>query len=209
MWLSQAEERIKHCVLLTWSSFFILFVEPNHLIHTYTTMTKNPLHLTLTFLLGSLFILAEAAYDLNVARTICAVGKRRGVSARVMLSAFETAIVESGCRNLNYGDRDSVGVFQQRPSQGWGTREQCMNVDYASNKYFEVAQNFEKRSSCGPSAGVLAQCVQRSAYPARYDQNEGNARSLMSQIGCSAGGGGGGGGGDVRNESRTSAVLYP
>lgn len=143
------------------------------------------------------FSVAHAAYDLNVARTICAVGNRRGVTARVMLAAFETAIVESGCRNLNYGDRDSVGVFQQRPSQGWGTREQCMNVEYASNKFFEVCQT---RDICGPTAGQLAQCVQRSAYPDRYDQNEGNARGLMNQIGCKAGGGGGGGG--TKNEQR-------
>jgi len=129
------------------------------------------------------------AYDLTVARTICNVGRSRGVSDREMLAAFETAIVESGVRNLNYGDRDSLGVFQQRPSQGWGTPAQVMNVEYAAGKFFDVART---KLSCGPSAGKLAQCVQRSAFPSRYDENERNARNLMAQIGCSATGSGGG-----------------
>jgi len=138
-----------------------------------------------------------------VARTICAVGRRRGVSDRVMLAAFETAIVESGVRNLNYGDRDSGGVFQQRPSQGWGTWAQVTNVDYATNKFFDVART---RDICGPTAGQLAQCVQRSAFPLRYNQNEGNARGLMAQIGCSATGGPGPGPTGTPNEQPCASV---
>ena len=67
--------------------------------------------------------------DPDVARTICHVLDRYNAPPKVRLSAFEAAIVESGVHNLNYGDRDSLGVFQQRPSQGWGTPAQVMNVD--------------------------------------------------------------------------------
>jgi len=87
---------------------------------------------------------------------------------------FETAIVEPGVKNLNSGDRDSVGVFQQRPSQGWGTKAQILNVDYATRKFLDAAKTMKTKASCGPSAEKLAQCVQRSAYPTRYDENEGD-----------------------------------
>jgi len=63
-----------------------------------------------------------------------------------------------------------------------------LNVDYATGKFLDAAKTMKTKASCGPSAGKLAQCVQRSAYPTRYDENEGNARKLMAQIGCAASG---------------------
>src|SRR6266545_3691833 len=111
--------------------------------------------------------------DIGVTRKVYEVGQRRNVSGRVMLAGFETGWVESHMNNLNCGDRDSLGVFQQRPSQGWGTPEQVLDVDYAANKFFEVAQQMEP--NVGGSAGTLAQAVQRSAFPDRYDQAEGIA----------------------------------
>ena len=91
---------------------------------------------------------------------------RYNAPPKVRLSAFEAAIVESGVHNLNYGDRDSLGVFQQRPSQGWGTPAQVTNVDYAATQFITRAI----RANGGQSAGQLAQDVQRSAFPERYDQ---------------------------------------
>jgi hypothetical protein len=115
--------------------------------------------------------------DPAVARTICRVLDRYDASPKVRLSAFEAAIVESGVHNLNYGDRDSLGVFQQRPSQGWGSPAQILNVDYAATQYITRAI----RAEGGQSAGQLAQDVQRSAFPDRYDQVALQAMSLMEK----------------------------
>ncbi|MEU7169098.1 hypothetical protein AB0A70_31350 [Streptomyces morookaense] len=121
-----------------------------------------------------------AERDIAVTRKVYEVGQRRNVSDKVMLAGFETGWVESRMNNLACGDRDSLGVFQQRPSQGWGTREQILDVDYAANKFFDVAQQMEPRME-GGTAGQLAQAVQRSAYPARYDQAEGVARTMRDE----------------------------
>ncbi|MEW2632709.1 hypothetical protein AB0903_13890 [Streptomyces sp. NPDC048389] len=121
-----------------------------------------------------------AERDIAVTRKVYEVGQRRGVSDKVMLAGFETGWVESHMNNLNCGDRDSLGVFQQRPSQGWGSPEQVTDVDYAANKFFEVAQRMEPRME-GSTAGQLAQAVQRSAYPERYDQAEGIARAMRDE----------------------------
>ncbi|MGW0395006.1 LGFP repeat-containing protein [Streptomyces sp. NPDC003042] len=121
-----------------------------------------------------------AERDIAVTRKVYEVGQRRGVSDKVMLAGFETGWVESRMNNLACGDRDSLGVFQQRPSQGWGTPEQVLDVDYAANKFFEVAQQMEPGEE-GGTAGQLAQAVQRSAYPERYDQAEGVARAMRDE----------------------------
>ncbi len=115
--------------------------------------------------------------DPGVARTICRVLDRYNASPKVRLAAFEAAIVESGVHNLNYGDRDSLGVFQQRPSQGWGTPAQILNVDYAATQFITRAI----RGNQNQSAGQLAQDVQRSAFPERYDQVALQAYALLER----------------------------
>ncbi|WP_226598611.1 LGFP repeat-containing protein [Streptomyces violascens] len=127
---------------------------------------------------AELFCGIPAERDIAVTRKVYEVGQRRGVSDKVMLAGFETGWVESRMNNLNCGDRDSLGVFQQRPSQGWCNPDQCLDVDYAANKFFEVAQQMEPNWN---TAGELAQAVQRSAYPERYPQAEGYARELMGE----------------------------
>ena len=69
------------------------------------------------------------------ATTIVAVAVRRGLPARAASIALATAYQESKLRNLDHGDRDSLGLFQQRPSQGWGTPEQVMTPTYACLLY--------------------------------------------------------------------------
>ncbi|MFH9663501.1 LGFP repeat-containing protein [Streptomyces sp. NPDC017248] len=118
--------------------------------------------------------------DIAVTRKVYEVGQRLNVSQKVMLAGFETGWVESRMNNLSCGDRDSLGVFQQRPSQGWGSPEQVMDVDYAAEKFFEVALQMDPGME-GSTAGQLAQAVQRSAYPDRYDQAEGIARGLEDE----------------------------
>jgi hypothetical protein len=118
--------------------------------------------------------------DPGVLETVYRTGRGLGVDDRVMLAGFEAGWVESRMNNLNCGDRDSLGVFQQRPSQGWGTPAQIMDVSYASNSFFTRAIPVAANNPSW-SAGRVAQAVQRSAFPERYDQSEGTARNLIGQ----------------------------
>jgi hypothetical protein len=97
---------------------------------------------------------------------------------KIMLALFEAGIVESGFRNLDHGDRDSVGFLQQRPSQGWGTKEQCMDPAYATRKFVEKAQSLGPQNYA--TAGQLAQAVQRSAFPLKYDAVRAQAAALLA-----------------------------
>jgi hypothetical protein len=72
----------------------------------------------------------------EIAATIAAVADRRAMPTRALAIAYAAAMQESGMANLRYGDRDSVGVFQQRPSQGWGRPAQIEDPVYASNRFF-------------------------------------------------------------------------
>lgn len=114
----------------------------------------------------------------DVLRIVYQVGTSHCASDKVMLAAFEACTVESGCRNLKHGDRDSLGVFQQRPSQGWGTPAQLTDVRYAATQFFVRAIASE---GCCPTAGLLAQAVQRSCCPHKYDQHEATARERMAE----------------------------
>ncbi|WP_422769983.1 hypothetical protein ACN28C_25090 [Plantactinospora sp. WMMC1484] len=121
-----------------------------------------------------------STHDPNVIRIVYQVASGRGVSARVMLATFEAGWVESHMNNLPCGDADSLGVFQQRPSQGWGTPAQIMDVRYATNRFLDRAV-VEDRNCAACTAGQIAQRVQRSAHPERYDQAETKARQLLAE----------------------------
>lgn len=120
--------------------------------------------------------------DLNVARRAYQQARELGASPKVMLALFETGLVESDFENLDYGDRDSVGFLQQRPSAGWGTVEQCRNVEHATRMFVTRAQRIEGRYD---TAGRLAQAVQVSAFPLRYGQREAHARALIARVATS------------------------
>src|SRR3954454_1911873 len=114
--------------------------------------------------------------DPDVARTICAVLDHYHASPKVRLAAFEAAIVESGVHNLRYGDLDSLGVFQQRPQvKAWGTAEQILNPEHAAMMFITNAI----RKNGGQSAGQLAQDVQISKYPDRYDAVQEQAHGML------------------------------
>lgn len=104
----------------------------------------------------------------------------RGVNEKVMLSLFEAGWVESHFNNLPCGHSDSVGYLQQRPSQGWGTPEECMDPVHATNAYLDQAI-VNDANNPGYTAGQLAQSVQRSAYPERYDEAEAKALELIAE----------------------------
>ena len=116
--------------------------------------------------------------DPAVGAAICQVLDRYGAPPKVQLAAFEAAIVESGVHNLNYGDRDSLGVYQQRPSAGWGTPAQILDPVYAATQFITRAI----RANGSQSAGQLAQDVQISAFPDRYDGVAVQAAGLLQRF---------------------------
>lgn len=97
-----------------------------------------------------------------------------------------TSLVESGLKNVNYGDRDSLGYFQQRPSSGWGTPEQIMDPAYSLDKFLDVAEEMRRKVSWQDASalGSWAQDVQRSAFPDRYAEQYGTARGLVGPVGA-------------------------
>lgn len=114
------------------------------------------------------------------AALITAIGVRRGLPARASSIAIATAIQESKLRNIDFGDRDSIGLFQQRPSQGWGTREEIMDPIYATNAFYDVLVKIEGYESL-PITDA-AQKVQRSGYPRAYADHEPEARAFASAL---------------------------
>ena len=125
------------------------------------------------------------AEQLSNARLIMAVGLQMNMSSRDIMTALVAAMQESSLRNLSYGDRDSLGLFQQRPSQGWGSRSQVLNPIYATEKFFSSLKGVKDRGNL--TMGQAAQAVQRSAYPTAYDKWENDARRLMNASGQSGG----------------------
>ncbi|MHB1063061.1 MAG: hypothetical protein ACYC1Z_00950 [Georgenia sp.] len=109
-----------------------------------------------------------------------AVAARRDLPARATTIAIATALQESKLRNVDYGDRDSVGLFQQRPSQGWGTVEQVMDPVYSTNAFYDVLVTVEGWQ--GREITDAAQRVQRSAFPEAYAQHEPRGRAFASAL---------------------------
>lgn len=102
------------------------------------------------------------------ASTISAVGLRRGVPAQAIVVALATAWQESKMENLDGGDRDSVGLFQQRPSQGWGNRDQLLDQRYAANAFYAALVKVPGWQKMRVTDA--AQAVQRSADSEAYQQ---------------------------------------
>jgi hypothetical protein len=114
------------------------------------------------------------------AATIAAVAARRGLPARAATIALATAMQESKLRNLDYGDRDSLGLFQQRPSQGWGTPEQIRNPAYAAGRFYDELVKIDGYRDL--EITDAAQRVQRSGFPRAYADHEPQARALASAL---------------------------
>ena len=114
------------------------------------------------------------------ATTIVAVGVRRGLPARAASIALATAYQESKLRNLDHGDRDSLGLFQQRPSQGWGTAAQIQDPYYAVNKFYDALVKVDGYQTMRITEA--AQKVQRSGFPEAYADHEADGRALASAL---------------------------
>jgi tape measure domain-containing protein len=122
--------------------------------------------------------------QLEFAQKILAIAKEVGATEKQIQAAFAASNVESRFNTLVEGDRDgrgrprAFGPFQMWPSKGWGTKEQTLDPDYAIRKFFEVAA----RQSQAGTPGQLAQRVEGSAYPRRYDEQFGTAARLLSAV---------------------------
>jgi hypothetical protein len=105
---------------------------------------------------------------------------RRGLPPRAASIAMATVYQETGIRNLEGGDRDSVGLFQQRPSQGWGTPDQLQDPYYATGKFYDALVKVKGWES--GDITEVAQAVQRSGYPEAYRDHEADGRVLASVL---------------------------
>ncbi|MEV7633202.1 LysM peptidoglycan-binding domain-containing protein [Microbacterium sp. NPDC089318] len=122
---------------------------------------------------------------------IIRIGRELGVPDRGIAIALATAMVESSMRNLDHGDRDSLGLFQQRPSQGWGTPAQITDPDRSIRVFYGGPAD----PNGGTTRGLLdiagwqrmsftgaAQAVQVSAFPHRYGQWERQANRWLDTL---------------------------
>ncbi|MFI6646037.1 hypothetical protein ACIBI8_00235 [Streptomyces sp. NPDC050529] len=114
------------------------------------------------------------------AATISAVGTTRGMPERAVTIALATALQESGLRNIEHGDRDSLGLFQQRPSQGWGTEKQILDPVYSAGKFYQHLAEVPGYSRLPLT--VAAQRVQRSGFPQAYAKHEPDAALLAAAL---------------------------
>jgi hypothetical protein len=114
------------------------------------------------------------------AATIAAVGIRRGVPTEAIVVALATASQESKLQNVSGGDRDSVGLFQQRPSQGWGTPEQLIDPRYATKKFYDALLKVKGWQQL--TVAEAAQAVQRSADGSAYERWENQSRTLATAL---------------------------
>src|SRR5665811_361774 len=111
---------------------------------------------------------------------------QRALPARALTIAIATGLQESKLRNLTQGDRDSVGIFQQRPSQGWGTVEQIMDPLFATTAFYDALVKVDGYQDLPITEA--AQAVQRSGFPEAYGEHEAAARAWASAMyGYSAG----------------------
>ncbi|MEU8760391.1 hypothetical protein [Streptomyces sp. NPDC048659] len=114
------------------------------------------------------------------AATIAAVGTSRGMPERAVTIALATALQESALYNIEHGDRDSLGLFQQRPSQGWGTPAQIQDPVYSAGKFYEGLAKVPGYSRLPLT--VAAQKVQRSGFPQAYAKHEPDAALLSAAL---------------------------
>lgn len=115
----------------------------------------------------------NAALIANIAVT-------RGLPDHAATVAIATAMQESRLTNLDYGDLDSLGLFQQRPSQGWGTAEQVSDMTYATNIFYDHLLQVPDWETI--PVEDAAQEVQRSGYPELYATWDAMARAWASGL---------------------------
>jgi hypothetical protein len=142
----------------------------------------NPIQEPFKWVMDALHLDVGARGDPKIARTIAEVAREFNATPKEVLAAFEAALAESGMRNLrNAVDKDSIGVFQQRPSMGWGSVGQILDPRYAARQFFRHL----KGVSNDLPAHLMAQAVQKSAFSdgSNYAAQEGEAAKWAKRFG--------------------------
>ncbi|MFM6971501.1 MAG: LysM peptidoglycan-binding domain-containing protein [Rhodoluna sp.] len=173
-------------------------------VSTQSVLNQNSLTWTSTIFIGQKLIIPgvhEIQFCPDItkltaemksnAQVIFDIGRSLGVSDYGIVIALATSMQESGLKNLSYGDRDSVGLFQQRPSAHWGSAEQIMNTEYAARAFYGGPSS----PTFGAARGLLdirawsdmtltqaAQSVQISAYPNAYAKWEASAWVWLDEL---------------------------
>jgi cell wall-associated NlpC family hydrolase len=124
--------------------------------------------------------LDDPAEQVTNAKTIQATGVAMNIPARGQIVALATALQESGLRNLTYRDRDSLGLFQQRPSQGWGTASEILDPVHASTSFYTALEKVSGWQSM--TVTQAAQAVQQSGFADAYAKWEPLATALQKAI---------------------------
>lgn len=129
------------------------------------------------------------AEQVRNARLIISVGKAMHVPPRGWVVAISAAMQESNLTNVDYGDRDSLGLLQQRPSQGWGSPTEVSTPTYAIRAFYGGPHSPTQNSGLLDVPGWqrmpvwnAAQSVQRSAFPFAYAAHEGTASALVRRF---------------------------
>jgi peptidoglycan DL-endopeptidase CwlO len=117
----------------------------------------------------------------QIVSLIISIGKQRNLQPRAWQIAIQAGMTESGLRNVSHGDRDSLGIFQMRPSMGWGSVSQVLDPVYEVNKFYDVLLAVPGWDQQRP--GESAQAVERSAFPERYHRWEPMAGHLVETLG--------------------------
>ncbi|GAA1352212.1 hypothetical protein [Streptomyces beijiangensis] len=165
-------------LLRTAAAVAVLLAVAGYLVAQYETGGGGPPRCTVSSADGDTYRMSpEQAVN---ASTISAVGTTRGMPERAVTIALATALQESGLRNLAHGDRDSLGLFQQRPSQGWGNARQIMDPAYAAGKFYDHLAEVPGYSRLPLT--VAAQRVQRSGFPQAYAKHEPDAALLSAAL---------------------------
>lgn len=121
----------------------------------------------------------------NLAALIAVRASAYGLGTDAATVALATAIQESGLRNLDYGDRDSRGIFQQRPSQGWGTAEEVQDAYFSTRKFYQALKKVDGWQKLRVTEA--AQAVQGSGFPEAYGEHEAEARVWATALRGDAG----------------------
>ena len=142
------------------------------LLHRYGDRLFSPSRCTASVDGAVSTLTAEQADN---AALIAAAAIAKGLPDHSVTVALAAALQESDLRNLDYGDRDSLGLFQQRPSQGWGTAEQIRDPYYAAGQFYDHLVAIDGWESLPVTEA--AQAVQRSGHPSAYADHEKDARA--------------------------------
>jgi hypothetical protein len=143
----------------------------------FGTVTKAPPSCSVGSGATALVLAPDQAAD---AATIAAVAMRMRLADHAVTIALATALQESKLHNYPFGDRDSVGLFQQRPSQGWGPRAQLLTPAFAAAAFYEHLRQVPGWQSL--PVAEAAQAVQHSAFGSAYAQWEEEARAMARAL---------------------------